>query len=86
MEVPMEQRVSLRQANQQLSRLIRDVEGGLEVLITRRGKPVARVVPVAPERRLTKAQAAALERTRRRMREGVDLGGRMPSRDELHER
>jgi hypothetical protein len=37
-------------------------------------------------RQLSPEQLAALERTRQRMKEGYDLGGRMPSRDELHER
>ena len=52
----------------------------------RRGQAVARLVPVSAERQLSPEQQAALERTRERMRRGWDLGGRMPSRDELHER
>lgn len=82
----MRTRISLREANQHLSRYVRSVERGEEVVITRRGEPVARLVPVTAERKLTREQIAALERTRERMRRGYDLGGRMPSRDELHER
>jgi prevent-host-death family protein len=82
----MERRVTLRQANQQLSRYVREVEDGAEVVITRRGRPVARLMPVAGERRLTAEQAAALERTLARMERGWALGGRAPSRDSLHER
>jgi prevent-host-death family protein len=78
--------ISLRQANQHLSRYVKTVELGEELVITRRGKPVARLVPVAAQRQLSPEQLAALERTRERMRRGYDLGGRMPSRDELHER
>jgi prevent-host-death family protein len=78
--------ISLREANQHLSRYIRSVEKGEEWVITRRGRPVARLVPVATERKLSSDQLAALERSRERMRRGYDLGGRMPSRDELHER
>lgn len=82
----MQYQISLREANQHLSRYIRDVEQGQELVITRRGKPVARLVPVATERELSQEQLAALERTRQRMQHGYDLGGRMPPRDELHER
>ena len=82
----MQHQISLREANQHLSRYIRSVEQGEELVITRRGKPVARLVPVSPERQLSPEQQAALERSRERMCRGWDLGGRMPSRDELHER
>ena len=82
----MQHQISLREANQHLSRYIRSVEQGEELVITRRGKPVARLVPVSSERRLSPEQQAALERTRERMRRGWDLGGRLPSRDEIHER
>jgi len=84
----MEHQISLREANQHLSRYIRDVEQGQEFVITRRGKPVARIVPilVSAERQLSVEQLDALERTRQRMQRGDDLGGRMPSRDDLHER
>lgn len=82
----MRHQISLREANQHLSRYIRSVEKGEEWVITRRGKPVARLVPVSSERKLSAEQLAALKRSRERMRRGYDLGGRMPSRDELHER
>lgn len=82
----MQHQISLREANQHLSRYIKSVEKGEEWVITRRGKPVARLVPVEPERKLSSTQRAAFERSGKRMRRGYDLGGRMPSRDELHER
>ncbi len=82
----MQHQISLREANQHLSRYIKTVERGEELVITRRGVPVARLVPVTADRQLSPEQEAALERTRQRMRRGYDLGGRMPSRDELHER
>ena len=82
----MQHQISLREANQHLSRYIKTVEGGEELVITRRGKPVARLVPVTAERRLSPEQQAALERTRQRMKRGADLGGKMPPRDELYER
>ena len=70
----MQHQISLGEANQHLSRYIKTVEQGEELVITRRGKPVARLVPVSPERRLSPEQQAALERTRERMRRGYDWG------------
>lgn len=82
----MQHHASLREINQQLARYVKSVEQGDEVVITRRGKPIARLVPVAAERRLSPEQSKALERSLDRMRRGYPLGGRVPPRDELHER
>jgi prevent-host-death family protein len=41
--------VSAREANQQFARILRDVEAGIEILVTRRGRPVARIVPTAAQ-------------------------------------
>lgn len=41
-----EKRVTVHVAKTQLSRLIKDVEAGTEVVIARRNVPVARLVPV----------------------------------------
>ena len=83
----MQRSVSAREANQQFSRILRDVEAGAEILVTRRGQPVARIVPVQPsrERQLSPEQEAALERTRRRLEKGWDLGGGKFNRDELYD-
>jgi prevent-host-death family protein len=40
---------NILEARNNLSRLIASVESGAEVTITRRGKPVARIVPVGEE-------------------------------------
>ncbi|HED24637.1 MAG TPA: type II toxin-antitoxin system prevent-host-death family antitoxin [Firmicutes bacterium] len=37
--------IGIREARINLSRLIRDVRGGMEIIITDRGTPVARLVP-----------------------------------------
>ncbi len=83
----MQRSVSAREANQQFARILRDVEAGTEFLVTRRGRPVARIVPAAPpgERQLTPEQEAALERTRRRLTKGWNLGGAKFNRDELYD-
>ena len=38
--------VSLREAKQYLSRYIDEVSAGKEIIITRRGTPIARLVPI----------------------------------------
>ena len=80
----MSKTLTLREANQAFSRCIREVEAGEEITITRRGEPVARIVPVRRERVLTPEQEAALERTRQRMEKGWRLGGLRVNRDELY--
>lgn len=82
----MKQHVSLRDANQHLSRYVEAVERGEEIIITRRGKPVAKITRIVTAQRLTAAQKAIRERMLTRMRKGYHLGGRVPSRELLHER
>jgi prevent-host-death family protein len=48
MEILAMETVSLFDAKNRLSALVDEVEDGREVTITRRGKRVARLVPVAP--------------------------------------
>jgi prevent-host-death family protein len=43
--------VSIAEAKKRLSELIRAVENGEQVVITRRGKPVAQITPPPAERR-----------------------------------
>jgi prevent-host-death family protein len=80
----MEKRVSLREVNQHLTRYVKAAEAGERIVITRRGKPVALLSPLLPrESPLDAAQETALERI---LGQSHHLGGRAPSRDELHER
>ena len=79
--------ITLREANQGFAEMIRAVESGQEFVITRRGQPVARVVPVSHRRVLTPPQQAALERTRARMAHGYRSESPEPfDRDALHDR
>jgi prevent-host-death family protein len=82
----MRQQISLREANQHLSRYIEAVMRGEEVIITRRSRPVARLVPVAQTKELTAAQRAAWKRTKERMTRGYNLGGAHFDRESVHER
>lgn len=58
----MSKTITLRDANQGFTRCIREVEAGEEFIITRNGKPVARLIPTGGKRVLTPEQEAALER------------------------
>ena len=64
----MAKTITLREANQAFSRIIREVEAGEEITITRNGEPVARLVPVRRERVLTPEQEAALARLEETMK------------------
>jgi prevent-host-death family protein len=81
----MTKTITLREANQAFSRCIREVEAGEEITITRRGEPVARIVPIRRQRVLTPEQEAARSRTRARMEQGWHLGGGRINRDELYD-
>jgi prevent-host-death family protein len=80
----MSKTISLRDANQGFSRCIREVEAGEEFVITRNGKPVARLIPTGGKRVLTPEQEAARDRTRARMKKGWPLNAGPLNRDELY--
>ncbi|MEW6487488.1 MAG: type II toxin-antitoxin system prevent-host-death family antitoxin [Thermodesulfobacteriota bacterium] len=82
----MELRVTLREANQHLSRYVTAVERGDIVVITRRGRPIARLVPEPETRELTEEQHRARQRVRERISKGYALGGDRIDRESLHER
>lgn len=77
--------VSAREANQKFSKLLAEVAGGQEVVITKRGVPVARLVAVRGQARDRK-RAAAIKRMVANLKKGLPLGGRRFTRDEMHER
>ena len=74
--------VALSAARNRLSELIHRVEAGEEILITRRGKVVARLVPAATEEAGQRARKAIARL--RSSRKGVSLGG-LNSRDLVRE-
>lgn len=61
------------EAEDTLSRLLDRVEKGEEIVITRRGKPVARLAPVRPALESERARET-VERIKE-MRKGRSLGG-----------
>ena len=78
--------ITLREANQRFAQCVRAVEAGEELVITRNGTPVAKLVPIAGRRVLTPEQEAARIRARTIMEEGWDIGAGPLDRDALHER
>ena len=82
----MQRQIPIREVNQHLSRYIEAVERGEDIIITKRGKPVARLSAIQPEIKLTVEQEGALARSLARMNKGYDIGGAPLARDELHER
>ena len=87
--------VSVSEANQQLSRLLSEVADGVEVVITKRGRPVATLAPYRrtaedPARHgpppMTPERKAAIERLIKLMRKGFNLGGIRVNRDEIYDR
>ena len=55
----MQAEVGIRELKKRLSAYIREVEAGETVIITKRGKPIGRIVPLAQS---TQGQLATLER------------------------
>lgn len=78
-------RITAREANQRFSKLLSEVTAGAEVVITHRGRPVARLVPIV-DIRAAKRREAAIKRMLARLEKGLPLGGRKFSRNEMHER
>jgi prevent-host-death family protein len=76
--------ITAREANHRFAELLSTVEKeGRGFVVTKRGRPVARLVPVETEDRLTPERRAALERL---LATHWNLGIDPPDRDELHER
>jgi prevent-host-death family protein len=57
--------VGVYEAKTSLPKLLNDVERGESVIITRHGRPVARLVPIDSTRRSPAAAAAAIREFRR---------------------
>jgi prevent-host-death family protein len=78
--------VTAREANQHFARILSAVEAGEQVVISKRGKPVAVMSPYKPA--LDAEHQAAVERMIASMDEPVELGApfRTFPRDEMHER
>ena len=78
--------VSLMTANQEFSKLMKEVERGEGFLITRRGRPIAKLVPHTAGEWAEPGWAAAYPRMVARLQEGASLGGLRVAREELYDR
>jgi prevent-host-death family protein len=78
--------VSARDANHGFSDLLSQVERGEEVLITKRGQPVAVLSPYRPA--MTAERRAAIEHAIKVMAKGLPWGDALRNftRDDMHER
>lgn len=79
--------VGAREANQRFSHLLREVELGTEVVITRNGREVAKLSPIGAEID-EKARERAIAKMVAMMRKGLPIKniGRRLTRDEMNER
>ncbi len=71
--------VNLFDAKNRLSALVDEVEAGQQITITRRGKPVAHLVPVAPAHEVSRSAVEKL----RALRNSIAQRGERFTRDEL---
>ena len=76
--------VSLREANQNFSACIAEVEAGERLILTRRGEPVAEILPYTGKK-LDPEKEAAWQEMLEIMNAGHDWGGPY-TYDERHER
>ncbi len=77
--------ISARTANQQFSKLLAAAASGEEIVITRRGAPVAKIVP-ATTRDTSRERRIRIKRMVEMMRRGVHLGGIRVRREDIYVR
>ncbi len=78
--------VSLKTANQEFAKLIKEVERGEGFMITRRGRPVARLLPHTADKMADPDWSAAYRRMMERLDEGASLGGLKVKREDIYDR
>ena len=78
--------LSLREVNQNFALHIKSVETGNEIILTRHGKAIAKIIPFTEDQGLTDAQQIARERLLKKTTEGFSLKNAPFDRANLHER
>ena len=81
--------ISLTTANRKFSKMIRDVEQGEVFVITRRGRPIAKLIPHKldiVDKRADPKWIAAYERMVAMIEEGAPLGGLKVNIDDHYDR
>ena len=79
------QTITLTTANKEFSRLIKEVGYGKGFLITRRGQPVAKLVPYTIDKSDDPDWTADYQQMMERLEKGASLGGLRVKREELYE-
>ena len=82
----MQRLIPLREINQHLAQYIQAVEQGIEIIITRRGKPIAKMTSLKDTPLLTPQQEEMRKKINLLMKKGLSLKGEIFQRDHLHER
>ena len=82
----MKQQISLREANQHLARYVEAVEKGDEVVITRHGSPVAKLLGIPKKRQLSLEQKVVWQKFHAQMQKGYNWGGKKFDRESAHGR
>ena len=78
--------ISLTTANRNFSKIIKEVEQGEVFVVTRRGRPVAKLTPHKLDKTVDPEWFAAYESLMTLLEEGAHLGGFKINRDELYDR
>ena len=78
-------RVSLREANQNVSSCIAEVEARERLVLLRRSKPTAKIIPDSASKRVD-PNAKPREEMIAIMEKAVPMGGVPPTRNEMYER
>jgi len=79
-------RVSLREANQNFSSCVAEVEAGESLILLRRGKPVARIIPFDEEEHHDPKHEAAVKKLAAFLKQDHNLGGIKVNREDLYDR
>lgn len=74
--------ISAAEANRRFSGVLREVRDGASYIVTSHGKPVAKIVPIAPDDRVADA---AMEALLARLRTNPILNLPRVTRDEMHD-
>ncbi len=78
--------ISLTVASKEFTELVNEVEQGESFVITRRGRPIAKLTPHCADRMVGPEWAAASRRMMAFLDEGAGLGGLRANREEIYDR
>lgn len=79
-------RISLREANQQFSACIAEVEQGEHIVVERRGVPVAEIIPFQEKVPSKRRREESIREMMAILERGIPMGAQAPTRDEMHDR